>query len=193
MPSSLSPSRRAFRPVFEAPWGLRAFIRSREWGVVFLGAASAAVAGLIVSGMSFAVNLLHAVFFALPLGERLSAAERLDPRLAVIVPTLGGLVFGITLVALARWRPAREVDPIEANALHGGQMSLTGSAIVALQTVWSTGVGAAVGLEAGYTQFASGVASWIGRVFHLRRRDLRVLVGCGAAAAIAGAFGAPLA
>ena len=72
-------------------------------------------------------------------------------------------------------------------------MSLLGSLIVALQTIWSSGVGASVGLEAGYTQLGSGLASRVGRAFRLRRRDLRVLVGCGAAGAIAGAFGAPLA
>ena len=33
--------------------------------------------------------------------------------------------------------------------------------IVAAQTVWSSGVGASVGLEAGYTQLASGIASRI--------------------------------
>src|SRR4051812_18946781 len=87
-------------------------------------------------------------------------------------------------------RAAREVDPIEANALHGGRMSVVGSIAVALQTVWSSGVDASLGV--GYTRRASGIASWIGRAFRLRRRDLRVLVGCGAAAAIAGAFGAPL-
>ena len=54
-------------------------------------------------------------------------------------------------------------------------------------------VGASVGLEAGYTQLASGIASRIGRAFRLRRADLRILVGCGAAGGIAGAFGAPLA
>jgi len=59
--------------------------------------------------------------------------------------------------------------------------------------VWSSGVGASVGLEAGYTQFASGIASRIGMAFRLRRADLRILVGCGAAGGIAGAFGAPLA
>jgi CIC family chloride channel protein len=32
----------------------------------------------------------------------------------------------------------------------------------------------------------------VGRIFHLRRNDLRLLVGCGAAAAISGAFASPL-
>jgi CIC family chloride channel protein len=85
------------------------------------------------------------------------------------------------------------VEPIEANALHGGRMSFRGSIIVALQTTWSSGVGASVGLEAGYTQLASGLAASLGRAFALRRADQRVMVGCGAAAAISGAFGAPLA
>jgi CIC family chloride channel protein len=89
-------------------------------------------------------------------------------------------------------RRGTEVDPIEANALHGGRMSIRGSLIVAAQTVWSSGVGASVGLEAGYTQLASGIASSIGQAFRLRRSDMRILVGCGAAGAIAGAFGAPL-
>jgi chloride channel protein, CIC family len=102
-------------------------------------------------------------------------------------------VFGIARELIARWRPEREIDPIEANALHGGRMSLRGSIIVAAQTAWSSGVGASVGLEAGYTQFASGIASRIGMAFRLRRADLRILVGCGAAGGIAGAFGAPLA
>src|SRR4029077_10845602 len=55
------------------------------------------------------------------------------------------------------------------------------------------GVGASVGLEAGYTQLGGGIASRIGMAFRLRRADLRILVGCGAAGGIAGAFGAPLA
>src|SRR5208283_3418971 len=38
----------------------------------------------------------------------------------------------------------------------------------------------------------AGVASWLGLDLHLRRQDLRMLVGCGAGGAIAAAFGAPL-
>src|SRR4051794_7167388 len=192
----LSPTEPASRwrlPTIEIPSPLRALVRARESSILLLGAAIGALAGLIVAAMGGLVSLMHVWLFALPLGQRLSAAASLDPWRAIGVPLLGGLIFGLGLIALARWRPAREVDPIEANALYGGRMSLTGSIIVTAQTVWSSGVGASVGLEAGYTQLASGFASWIGRLFRLRRRDMRVLVGCGAAGAIGGAFGAPLA
>jgi CIC family chloride channel protein len=192
LPDSAKSIRRLF-PSFEVPRSLRAVVRARESSLIVLGAGIGGLAGLAVAVMSFGVSALHALFFAVPPGQRLSALPTLDPYTAVLVPTVGGLVFGLAVAALARWRPLREVDPIEANALHGGRMSLLGSVSVALQTVWSSGVGASVGLEAGYTQLASGIASWIGRAFHLRRRDMRVLVGCGAAGAIAGAFGAPLA
>ena len=71
-------------------------------------------------------------------------------------------------------------------------MSLNDSLIVVAQTIMSNGVGASIGLEAGYTQIGSAMASRFGRMFRVRRNDLRLLVGCGAAAAIAGAFNAPL-
>ncbi len=177
----------------EIPRRLRALVRARESSLIALAALVGVMGGLVVSAMGFAVDLLHEVFFNLEHGERLSARLTLDPVLAVSVPLLGGIFFGISSEIIRRWRPEREIDPIEANALHGGRMSLLGSIIVAAQTVWSSGVGASVGLEAGYTQFASGVASRIGNAFRLRRGDLRILVGCGAAAGIAGAFGAPLA
>ena len=177
----------------EAPQRLRAFVRAHETSLAVLAALIGVIGGLVVAAMSAAVSVLHAVLFNLEWGQRLSSQFWIDPVRAILVPTLGGLLLGIAFLLLLRWRPAREVDPIEANALHGGRMSFRGSVIVALQTVWSSGVGASVGLEAGYTQLASGLGASIGRAFHLRRGDQRVMVGCGAAAAIAGAFGAPLA
>lgn len=177
----------------EAPQRLRAFIRARESSLIVVAAGVGAMSGLFVAAMGAAVELLHVAFFAIPAGTRLSAQSSIDPLRAIVVPLLGGLVLGIAFLLLQRWRPGREIDPIEANALHGGYMSFRGSVIVTLQTIWSSGVGGSVGLEAGYTQISSGAASSIGRAFHLRRTDQRVMVGCGAAAAIAGAFSAPLA
>ena len=177
----------------EIPRRLRALVRARESSLILLAVVVGVLGGLVVAAMGTCVDLLHEKLFHLEPGERLSARFTLDPVLAISVPLLGGLLFGIGSEILRHWRPEREIDPIEANALHGGRMSLLGSIIVAAQTVWSSGVGASVGLEAGYTQFASGIASRIGVAFRLRRSDLRILVGCGAAAGIAGAFGAPLA
>jgi CIC family chloride channel protein len=177
----------------EAPRRLRAFVRAHETSLVVLAALIGIVAGLVVLAMSVAVAALHALLFNISITERLSSQASIETLRAVLVPSLGGLLLGLAFLLLLRWRPAREIDPIEANALHGGRMSFRGSVIVALQTVWSSGVGASVGLEAGYTQLASGLAASLGRGFHLRRADQRIMVGCGAAAAIAGAFGAPLA
>ena len=175
----------------EVPHRLRAIVRARESSVILLAAVVGAIAGLVVTAMGQLVGLMHLLLFRIDPGERLSGQLSIDPRYAILVPCLGGLLFGLVSAYVNRKRGI-EVDPIEANALHGGRMSMRGSLIVAAQTVWSSGVGASVGLEAGYTQLASGIASKIGQAFRLRRSDMRVLVGCGAAGAIAGAFGAPL-
>jgi chloride channel protein, CIC family len=161
-------------------------------GLIALAVLVGAIAGLVVAIMGTTVDLLREILFHLQPSALLPARLTLNPELALLVPLLGGFLFGASTEIVRRWRPEREVDPIEANALHGGRMSLTGSMIVALQTIWSSGVGAAVGLDAGYTQAASGIASRIGGAFRLQRGDLCVLVGCGAAAGIAGGFGAPL-
>jgi CIC family chloride channel protein len=180
-----------FSRSFEVPHRLRAIVRARESSVILLAALAGAAAGLVVAGMGSAVAFLHLIFFGLERGARLSGQISLNPLYALLVPCLGGLALGLATSYITRWRGS-EVDPVEANALHGGRMSMRGSLIVAAQTVWSSGVGASVGLEAGFTQLASGIASKIGQAFRLRRGDMRTLVGCGAAGAIAGAFGAPL-
>src|ERR1700678_1671579 len=144
-------------PYLEAPPRLRAFVRAHETSLVILAAIVGVIGGLVVAAMSAAVDLLHAVLFNLNSGDRLSSQVSIDPLRALLVPSLGGLLLGLAFLLLLRWRPAREIDPIEANALHGGGMLFLGSVVVAPATGGSSGVGASVGLEAGYTQLASGL------------------------------------
>ncbi|MGE0566239.1 MAG: chloride channel protein [Pseudolabrys sp.] len=176
---------------FEVPHRLRAFIRARESTIILLAAVVGGLAGVVVAVIGGVVGFMHQHLFGLDPGERLSGRVAIAPLAAFLVPCFGGLALGLASWWISKWR-GTEVDPIEANALHGGRMSMRGSLIVAAQTMWSSGVGASVGLEAGYTQLSSGLASKIGQAFRLRRSDMRLLVGCGAAGAIAGAFGAPL-
>jgi CIC family chloride channel protein len=178
--------------VLHAPQTLRALVRTDEIWLVVLSAFIGCGAGIAVSAMTEATQLVHQILFLIGPEERLSAMASLDPIRTLAVPCLGGLVLGLFGLAVARYRPRRAVDPIEANALYGGRMSLNDSLIVVIQTIISNGVGASIGLEAGYTQIGAALASRFGRMFRVRRNDLRVLVGCGAAAAIGGAFNAPL-
>ncbi len=178
--------------VEQVPQTLRALVRGDEIWLVVLAAAVGLCAGLVVVAMGETAQLMHTAFYRLGPGEYLSSSVAVQPLLALVVPTVGGLVLGLAGLALAKWRPGRVIDPIEANALYGGRMSLRDGIVVVGQTVWSNGVGASVGLEAGYAQIGSAMASRIGFAFRVRRSDLRVLVGCGAAGAIAAAFDAPL-
>ena len=128
----------------------------------------------------------------LPAGQRLSAQPMLTTWRAVLVPSSGGLCMGLLTLALTRWMPRRARRPDR------GQRTLWRQDVDARQfrrrgaDHASNGVGASVGLEAGYTQIGSAVGSKLGWLFRVRRADLRLLVGCGAAGAIAAAFNAPL-
>jgi CIC family chloride channel protein len=178
--------------VLHAPQTLRALVRTDELWLVVLAAFIGCGGGVLVFLMTATTQLIHEALFGLTSSQRLSAMVELDPLRTVLVPAFGGLALGMVGLLIMRWWPRQVVDPIEANALYGGRMSFIDSMLVVLQTVMSNGVGASVGLEAGYTQIGSALGSRIGRSFRVRRNDLRVLVGCGAAAAIGGAFNAPL-
>jgi hypothetical protein len=132
------------------------------------------------------------LLFNLEMGERLSSQPRIEPLRALLVPSLGGLLLGVAfLLLLLRWRPAREIDPIEANALHGGRCRF--AAVSSLRCRRSGPAASAFrsGLKLDIPSLpAASAPHWAA---HLRRADQRIMVGCGAAAAIAGAFGAPLA
>jgi len=171
---------------------LRARARASEIGLVALAIVVGAVAGAAVSAMTLIVTFAHVMIYGIPFDVRLSAADRVSPIAAFAAPMLAGLVLGAIDLYRVRRKAKAAVDPVEANALRGGRMSLTDSLLVSAQTVMSNGCGASVGLEAGYAQIGGGVASQFGIDSRLRRQDLRMLVGCGAGGAIAAAFGAPL-
>lgn len=178
--------------VLHAPQRFRALVRADEVWLAILSAVVGVLAGGGVAAINLITAMMHMKLFALPFGQGLSESDHVAPLRAFLVPVLGGAVLGVSLWVLARVRAKPLVDPVEANALYGGRVSLTDSFIVAAQTTWSNGVGASVGMEAGYAQLGAGIASRLGRSFRLRRNDLRVLVGAGTAAAIGGAFNAPL-
>ncbi|WP_051335542.1 chloride channel protein [Methylocapsa acidiphila] len=172
----------------DAAW-LRALVRRGEFGLIGLALLAGMAAGGFVAVISSASAAVHYLAFG---HHQLSNLAALEGPAQALAPAVGGLVLGLSGLLILGRRPRRPVDPIEANALHGGRMSIRDSLVISVQTVISNGFGASVGLEAAYTQMSSGFASWLGCVFRLRRADMRMLVACGSAGAIAAAFGAPL-
>lgn len=166
--------------------------RYRGLLLVALGAIVGIAAGGVVTAMSRLTFEAHVLLFAIADNSRLSEQPVLASPWLAAVPIAGGLAMA-ALTALARRVGSRTVvDPIEANALYGGRMNLRDSLLLAVQTMVSSGFGASVGLEAGYTQVGSSFASRLAGAFRLRRNEVRMLVGCGAAGAISAAFAAPL-
>jgi CIC family chloride channel protein len=183
--------RRPRREVRRALGWLRARIRSSELWLVFIAAAVGAAAGVLAVAQGVLAHGVQVALFGIEPEVRLSVAPPIAPWRLLALP-IGGLALGALTWLWARRRPASPVDPVEANALRGGRMSLQDSAFVALQTLISNGFGGSVGLEAAYTQVGAALASRLGVWLNLRRADLRLMVGAGAGAAIAAAFGAPL-
>ncbi|WP_153751103.1 chloride channel protein [uncultured Xanthomonas sp.] len=170
---------------------LRRRLRASDVWFIALALLVGVIAGLLTLLQSSLAHGAQALLYGLEADERLSAMSELSVHQLLVLP-LGGLLVGLLGMA-ARARKRQLVDAVEANALYGGRMSMRDNLIVSVQTLFSNGVGASVGLEAAYTQMGAGSGSHLGRVLRLRRADIRTLVGAGAGAAIAAAFGAPLA
>ncbi len=167
-------------------------LRDSELFLLVLALVTGAVAGLGVVVINLSLGVVRLGAFNIPFGSHLSEVTGIRPPRVVVMPIIGGLLVGLSSMMLRRWRPREVVDAIEANALFGGRMSLGDSIGLVWVTILSGGFGASVGLEAAYTQLGAALASRIGRYMRLRRDDVRLLVGCGAAGAIAAAFNAPL-
>jgi chloride channel protein, CIC family len=173
------------------PSWMRAFVRTRESGLLVAAAIIGVASGLLVFALDAVAQRMHELLFAIPQGAPLSVSPSPNAWRTLAGPVLGGLA----LIALTAWAKdrfrGRMADAIEANALRGGRLSGGGSLYIVAQTLISNGFGASVGLEAAYTQLGGAFGSLFGRALGARRSDLRLLLGCGAAGAIASAFDAP--
>jgi CIC family chloride channel protein len=185
MGQGMSQTRRWFR--------MQGRLRSNEPTQILMCAATGALIGALVSGLHRLVDLGHELAFNLTGGRSLSTGIGIDMERVLYVPVAGGLLLGLSAVVMRYFRAREIVDPIEANALHGGRMSLRESSRLVFDTFISNVSGVAVGMEAGYSQLGASVLSKVGQYFKLRRPDQRIFVAAGAAAAIAAAFNAPVA
>lgn len=166
----------------------------------------AGAAGAIL--FRFLIRLFQALFFEGPAGaaavleagflpeanDPLASAAALPWWLLALLPALGGLVVGPLV-----WRFAREArghgipEVMEAVALRGGVMRRRVGAVKITASAVTIGSGGSAGQEGPIVQIGAVLGSAIGQVLRVPGRQLRTLVGCGAAAGLAATFNAPIA
>ena len=105
----------------------------------------------------------------------------------------GGLAFGLILKVL-RWERFRgPAHVIVAVHERGGKMDVRDGIVTAACDALALGMGASVGRYGPAVQLGATIGSILGQSIGLTRAGLRVLLGCGVAAAISASFNAPIA
>ena len=126
--------------------------------------------------------------------DPVAAAAHLPWGWLLVVPALGGAVAAPLIYYLAREAKGHGVPEVmEAIAVRGGTIRPRVVVVKALASAFSIGSGGSVGREGPIVQIGSALGSAIGQLLRVPGRQLRTLVGCGAASGIAAAFNAPIA
>ena len=124
----------------------------------------------------------------------LDAVRAVPWYILMFIPAIGGLLVGPLVFRMAREARGHGVPEVmEAVALRGGVIRTRLVLIKGLASAITIGTGGSVGREGPIVQIGSAFGSTIGQMFRVSADRLRTLVGCGAAAGIAGTFNAPIA
>ena len=111
----------------------------------------------------------------------------------VVIPVLGGLLYGPLIYRFAREARGHGVPEVMiAVAESGGRIRPQVSAVKAVASAVCIGVGGSVGREGPIVQIGSALASSLGQWVKMPENRLRILVACGAAGGIAATFNAPI-
>jgi len=111
----------------------------------------------------------------------------------LLLLAVGGLLFGLILKALGWERFRGPANVIVAVHERDGRLNVRDGLVTAACDALALGMGAPVGRYGPAVQLGATVASFLGQSIGLTRSGLRVLLGCGVAAAISASFNAPIA
>ena len=111
----------------------------------------------------------------------------------VLIPVIGGLVYGPLIYRYAREARGHGVPEVMvAVAENGGRIRPQVSVVKALASALCIGTGGSVGREGPIVQIGSALASSFGQLVKMPENRMRILVACGAGGAIAATFNAPI-
>jgi chloride channel protein, CIC family len=171
-----------------------AWLEKRDWDegatLMVFGALIGLAGGLSVVAFYRLIDLAHLALIQWP-----------EQRL----PVVGQAVYRPLLTAIGVWSAwfvvhrtrtpdGQSVPDVQlAVAKRDGQIAVRPVAVRTVASALTLGSGASAGSEGPVAVLGATLGSLVGRKLRFQPRHLKILVGCGAAAGIAGAFNAPFA
>ena len=177
----------------------RAFADGRSPTLWFAAIFVGLVAGYATIGLRMAIEAIQFVGFGAQAEFLATAARELSAVHLIMIPILAGAVVSALLYIghrfgwLTETRALGISDVMEARAVHGGKMEAMPGLLSALIAAVSLGGGASTGREGPAVHLGATMASLITRPLGLPARGARIMLACGAAAAVSASFNAPVA
>jgi CIC family chloride channel protein len=155
---------------------------------ILLASAIGILSALATAGFLHLIRLVEGMFFG-----TLFSAMGSHPNLVFLLPALGGLLIAPVLYLFQSQAEGVGVPyAMETVALRGGILRLRAVALRTVVAALTIGSGGSAGRFAPGAVLGAAVGSGVGRFFRVSGEQMRSLVGCGAAGAIASVFNAPI-
>lgn len=178
---------------------LSAFSNGRGPALWLLGILVGIVAGYGTLALRLAIALVERTAFGVTETQLASAAADLPAWRLVLIPIATGCVIALMLWAGKRFGLAPDTrglavaDVLEARAVKAGRIPLRAGLYSALMSAISLGGGASAGREGPAVHLGASLAAMISHRLNMSARGARILLACGAAAAVSASFNAPVA
>jgi CIC family chloride channel protein len=149
----------------------------------------AIILGILVAYGAYGFRLSYRLF-----DQWVHGTVHISPGLSqMLLLALGGLFFGLILKALHWQRFRGPANVILSVHEHNGRFKIKDGLITAACDALALGLEASVGRYGPAVQLGATVGAILGKFIGLSRTGLRVLLGCGVAAAISASFNTPIA
>lgn len=180
-------------------WLARQWRDGRSPALWILGLLIGIAVGYAVLGFILAIEAISFLTFGAHREQLASGVAALPAWHILLVPVGGGVVVGALLWFgkargwLTETRSHAVADVIEARAVQAGQIDMRTGLLSAVIAAVSLGAGGSAGREGPAVHLGGAMASLVAQLLGLPPRAARIILACGAAAAVAASFNAPIA
>ena len=213
-PQSAAPHSRKLKLALRARAAARAAVMGsrRGWGWLreqwrqgrspamwLLGLMTGIASGYAALAFILAIHGVSLIVFGANHDALASGVDALPGWRVFVGPVIGGLIVaGLLFIGqrynwLTETRAHAVADVVEARAVRSGRVTLKTGLLSALISAISLGSGGSAGREGPAVHLGGALASFGARSLGVPARAVRTLLACGAAAAVAASFNAPIA